>query len=386
MLKIPGLTPLEQFRLRVADKPEIIEQEIAPGLICFAVMKGIGNSDTYNDAWSREARGITFNSLDVNRPGQIASRPFHKFFNLNEREETLAYKLNWSKVTRVMDKRDGSMIHPVLNPANLRSELLFKSKKVVDSEVAVAATNFVKQRPNYIEFCRLMLESGITPIFEWTSPNNRIVIGYQEPELKLLHARMNVPGIYLRLDDLKRRSGFYNIPMVDEVTEFSSFEQLMEAAKTRENTEGWVIQFEDGEMVKVKTEWYMKRHRAMTFYRERDIVELLIDEQLDDVKAMLVGDGIDVAAITNIEARFAADMREIIESVDDVYQAVREKTAKDAAAELKGHKLFGLVMSRHNGKQPNYIQHFQKNYFKQNYSLDTLGMITKVKGEENEEG
>ena len=386
MLKIPGLTPLEQFRLRVADKPEIIEQEIAPGIVCFSVMKGIGNSDTYSDAWSREARGITFASMDAGfRPGQIISRPLHKFFNLNEREETLAHRLDWSKVVRVMDKRDGSMIHSVIS--GLRQELRFKSKKVFDSDVAIAAGKFVEQNVSYQSFCKqLHAGTGATPIFEWTSPNNRIVIGYESAQLKLLHIRDNVSGKYWSYDRLKRVADYYNIPLVDEVNEFNSFEELVEAAKTRENTEGWVIQFEDGEMVKVKTEWYMKRHRAMTFFRERDIAVLLLDEELDDVKAMLAGDGIDITPILNVETKFANDMRSIIDGVDLIYRAHKDMSAKDTAAVLKGHPLFGLVMSKHNGKQPNYRQYFEKHYLKQNYGLDTLGSLTKLKGEENEEG
>lgn len=378
MLHITPVTALDHYRLRVAHKPEIVEDEIAPGLVCFSVMKGIGNAYTYHDAYTREARGIVFSA----KSGFIVSRPFHKFFNINEREETQVHKLDWSKVTRVMDKRDGSMIHPVW----YESEVRFKSKKTLGSEVAVAAEAYATKHDKYLAFCEdIMLCYDATPIFEWTSPHQRIVLGYEEPELKLLHIRSNQTGRYWTLEHIRNHAKDFDIPLCDEVTEFSSFEQMLEAAKTREDIEGWVIQFEGGEMVKVKTDWYMARHRAFTFYRERDIVQLIMDEMIDDVKAMFVKDGVDITGILDIEKRFASDMNVIISTTEQLYESVKHQSAKEVAMEFKGHEYFGLLMSKHNGKTPQYLKFFEKNFLKQNYGLNTLReQLQKPEGAEEE--
>lgn len=374
-----SLSALDLFRSQVADKPEIIEAEIAPGIVCFSVMKGIGNSDTYNTPWTREARGITFRT----DTGEIASRPFHKFFNVNERETTQLDKLDWNRVTRVMDKRDGSMIHPV--PIKDKG-IIFKSKKVFDSDVAVTA-NRLMLTGEFFTFCnQLLLDYNSTPIFELTSPNHRIVLGYEKPELKLLHIRYNDTGQYWSLDSMSKWAHQFGIETVDEVTEFNSFAEMVEAAKTRENTEGWVVQFDDGEMVKVKTEWYMRRHRAMTYFRERDIALLIMSEELDDVKAMLAGDGIDITAIEDVERKFAGLMKNLIDSVRIKYETVQHTTPRNAAATYMGDEHFGLVMALMNKKEPKYLDFFKTKILKQEFGLETMGVLMGLNGDENENG
>jgi RNA ligase len=61
------------------------------------------------DAIRRECRGLVFD-----KNGWILARRFHKFFNLNEREETLARNVDFSKPHSVLAKIDGSMISPVI--------------------------------------------------------------------------------------------------------------------------------------------------------------------------------------------------------------------------------------------------------------------------------
>jgi hypothetical protein len=96
MLKI---TEVEEFRELVKCKEEIREAHIGHGCTSFCYM--VSGPDTFDSAAARECRGIVFDGPDV------VGRPLHKFFNVNEREETLLKNLDWSKVVRVMDKRDG---------------------------------------------------------------------------------------------------------------------------------------------------------------------------------------------------------------------------------------------------------------------------------------
>ena len=52
----------------------------------------------------RECRGLIFDT-----EGNIMSRPYHKFFNVNEKEETQSHRLDLTRAHTVMDKLDGSM-------------------------------------------------------------------------------------------------------------------------------------------------------------------------------------------------------------------------------------------------------------------------------------
>lgn len=373
MLTLKEITALEQFRLQTESKSEIIEESIKPHHVCFSVQKGVAVSATYNSMWAREARGIVFNTAT----GEVVSRPLAKFFNVNEREETLVNKLEWSKVTRIMQKRDGSMIHTCFDSSS--SPLFYlKSKKKHDSDVAIAATKWIELEKNKSvkDFCSFVVGINCTAIFEFTSPEARIVVEYANSELQLLHIRHNVTGRYFSYNELKNIADEFGVNVVEQIDGFTSFNEMLTLAESKEGVEGWVIQFENGEMVKIKTSWYMKLHRAMTFYRERDIAALILDEQIDDIKALLVGDNIDISAILEIENKFSEDMGQLINDVNEIVEFHKEKSPKEMAQMFKGVPIFGLIMSKVNGKIPNYERHFRIHKLKQNYSLISLGHLT----------
>lgn len=397
-MRFPILHNVSELREKVAHKEEIRESVLASDrashgeLTSFCYM--IAGPDTFDDAYSRECRGIVFDHR-----GEVAARPLHKFFNVNEREETQVHALDWSKVVRVMDKRDGSMIHTVIVPRISHGglepqwDVRLKSKKTFDSEVAKDAEAFLGLPENepLRKFVKLMTGHNQTVIFEWTAPTARIVLHYPTPELRVLHVRDNVTGKYQRRDVIeallpKAIGGPFNeIKLVDEPQFDVPKEQLgahlLELAKTVEGIEGWVIQFEDGEMVKLKTAWYMERHKCMTFLRERDIARMVVSESLDDVKSMLVGDGVDITPILEIEARVLKDIFDVEHSVKSLAPEEDYKLdRKTFAIKYKDNSgpYFGLLMHLYSGKVPNYIEWFEKNVLDQTYGLRQLNLVPSV--------
>ena len=268
------------------------------------------------------------------------------------------------------------MIHTVAFPEDGRN-FTVKSKKSFESDVAKQSKKFLLQRENYIKFCTDMTNAGRTAIFEWTSPTARIVVGYKQEELQLLHVRENHTGIYLTQSELERLSAQYDIPMVDMVPIFSP-DMVQSLVETTENIEGWVIQFENGDMVKLKTKWYMDRHHAMTFLRIRDIARMVVDESLDDLKAKLVGDGIDIAQILEIEEKVVREIDYIIERVETAYEANKHLERKDFAILMKGHPLFGLLMQKFSGKEPDYKGFFAKTKLDEMFDLTQLNLTDSV--------
>jgi RNA ligase len=374
------ITSLDEFRAKVAHKEEIREAEIAPGLISFCYM--ISAENTFDDAWARECRGIVFSK----ETGRVVGRPLHKFFNVNERPETHVGKLP-AMATRVMDKRDGSMIHTVntIKKGDSYASYKLKSKKSFSSDVAVAATKWIEQaHMGYDALCQRVQLMDCTAIFEYTAPDARIVLPYYQPKLTLLHIRDNEYGEYWSSDDLKKIAHAFNVECVEEThktdEEIFAFNvaQLVEDAKTRENIEGWIVQFNDDEMVKIKTDWYLKRHRAMTFLRERDIAQLVLDEGLDDVKSMLVGDGVDITEILAIETRVAHELSALAKMVHEVVTADKHLDRKTFAIKHTGHQYFGLIMSAYIGKEPNFKEYFERNLLKDRYSLRQLNLLNSV--------
>ena len=145
--------------------------------------------DDLGGAIRRECRGLKFHP-----DGTIGARPFHKWFNINEREETQQHVVDLSLPHVIMEKLDGSMIHPMMVDGNVRW-----MTKMGITEVALQAEEFVAENTKYLDFACWCITNKLTPLFEWCSRKQKIVIDYPEDKLVLLAVRDNVTGEYLSI-------------------------------------------------------------------------------------------------------------------------------------------------------------------------------------------
>jgi len=229
----------------------------------------------------RECRGLIF---DVN--GDIMSRPFHKFFNVSEREETQLHNLDMSKPHVIMEKMDGSMVRPLYLDGRIQL-----ATKMGVTDVAEEALEYLLSRSDAAEitvWMQRMIAAGITPLFEYVSPKNQIVIEYEEPDLVLLALRNNRNGLYIPFPEY-REDSITSIPRgITQVPEYGSvdggLEEYVARQRESEGREGDIIRFADGHAVKVKNDWYVRIHKVKDKIRtDRHILALLLENELDDV-------------------------------------------------------------------------------------------------------
>jgi RNA ligase len=238
---------------------------------------------SWEDAVRRECRGLAFDL-----EGRLVSRPFHKFFNLGERSETLPDMVDLAQPHVILEKLDGSMIRPM--PVGDGYRL---GTKTGVSQVSLQAEPFVAARPGYDAFIRAEIARGRTPIFEWCSREQRIVLDYPTDRLVLTAVRENRTGRYIPLEEV--RGEIADEPRfagVEVVREYDGTAGNMEALATTtrglEGSEGWVIRFADGHMVKLKADWYITRHRALDgLSREKVVIATLLAGAADDAKPLL---------------------------------------------------------------------------------------------------
>lgn len=234
------------------------------------------------DALRRECRGLIFAP-----DGRLISRPFHKFFNVGERAETQPQLLDLSAPHVILEKLDGSMVRPVPLADGYRL-----GTKMGVTDVARQAEAFVTRRPEYDRFIRSEIAQGRTPIFEWCSRSQRIVLEYPEDRLVLLAVRENRSGRYLSLDEMALLVDAAEFRGVELVRTFqgtvSSLQSLIADTRAESGGEGWVIRFGDGHMLKMKSDWYVTRHRALAgLGLEKAVIAVLAANSGDDVKALL---------------------------------------------------------------------------------------------------
>lgn len=267
--------------------------------------------DTFEDPMRLECRGLKFAP-----DGSILARPLRKFFNLGERPETAPEAVDFTKPHTIMDKLDGSMIHPAI----VHGEVVFMTR-MGRTDVARKAERHLDSATE--EMCRAVLEDGDTPIFEWTAPDNRIVVRYDDSALTLLAVRNNYTGEYWPRE---RLAGFC-VPLVrHHVPRHTDAISFLAYARAIQGAEGFVVCFDDGLWVKAKGEDYVLKHKAKDgIGLEKNLLALVMAGGLDDVLPLL--DDADAAAARQYaqdvdvgSAATAAALKRLVASNDNLSQ------------------------------------------------------------------
>ena len=260
----------------------------------------------------RECRGLLFH-----KDGTIMARRLHKFFNVNERDETQFGVIDFTRPHVILEKLDGSMITPVVTDAGLRW-----GTKMGLTEVGMGAELFVARNPKYFVFAEYIMSLGFTPIFEWCSRKQRIVIDYPEDRLVLLALRNNVSGEYKTYDFMSLLADQFDIDTVKTYAgTANNMAHLMSETHAAEGLEGYIIRFDDGHMLKIKGEWYLRIHKTKdNLTHEKNVIDLLVNEKMDDVKAFMMDE--DRKRVEEFEAVFWDGFARQVETYDKYFGMV----------------------------------------------------------------
>lgn len=333
-MNFPVLTHIDQVREAIKDRPEFIEapREFRDGhgvlheYTVFNYM--VAHTDSFDCPIRRECRGLIFD-----HKGKVLSRRFHKFFNLGEKEETFPENIDWNSSHVLLDKLDGSMITPLvfgdLNP------VVRWATKMGITDIGETVFNKFNQR-NYVNFALTCHNAGWTPIFEYVSPNNRIVLPYKEDNLVLLAMRHNIKGTYLIPSALRIEAQAFQIPVVQTYSGYS-----IDDVKDKTDIEGIVVRFDTGHMVKVKTDWYVAIHKAKeNLLFEKNVLKLILEEKLDDILPHLMEDD---------RKRVEQYQKEVLESIEYTVFLVQEILTRCAVQSIS-RKDFALKHMQSVGK------------------------------------
>ena len=272
-------------------------------------------ADTFDCPIRRECRGIIFDTAT----GEIIRRPFHKFFNVNEREETQAHVVDLSRQHAILEKLDGSMIAPFM----VNGQMIWGTKMGA-TEVAAPVEEFVRNNPDYVILANGLLPAGLTPIFEWCSRKQRIVLDYREDRLVLTAIRNMKTGSYESHETLMDFGEVFGIPVVRAYEPETDMKEFIETVRDMEDVEGFVVRFADGNMLKLKCDWYVQIHKAKEkILQDRNIVELILDQKLDDVKAHLPVE--DCERLSQFEYEINLDIGDRVYMIDNDLTWLKEE-------------------------------------------------------------
>ena len=108
-------------------------------------------------------------------------------------------------------------------------------------------------------------------------------------------------------------------------SDVGTLDELVELSHSVEDREGWIIEFNNGLFIKIKTSWYCELHGLLTddLYREHILVNYILDEKIDDVLGQIPE--------TEVEAH---------ERIDKIINVVKHSVAEKVTDILKSYDLF----------------------------------------------
>lgn len=282
---------------------------------------------------ARNLRGITFRE-DTK---EILALPLHKFWNLGENQFTELSAIKNKNILRVTEKYDGLLVYFFI----LDNELYCKTKLNSFSEQAIAAMDIVEENATLRKSIIELIQNGYTPMFEYISPQNQIVVKYDDERLKYIGARNMIDGTY----------DFDPIEGSDPV-EIFTMDNLYKVINVAENYighEGFVIVFDDQDMVKIKTSEYFKLHKIRSnILNDNLLAELILNENLDDIKYTLLSSESDILDyIDKFEKKVINRYNQLIDAAQKYYETHRQlnrKTYAIIAQQELDRTSFGLAM------------------------------------------
>lgn len=117
-------------------------------------------------------------------------------------------------------------------------------------------------------------------LFEWVSPENVIVLKYEDPALTLIGGINHGDLTYLRMTELKVVSADLGIPLVPYFNLSSrwGFEQLLKSMYTRQDIEGYVIRLNgEQDWVKIKATSYLTKHALKSTLTTEGLADLYFE-------------------------------------------------------------------------------------------------------------
>jgi RNA ligase len=241
--------------------------------------------------------------------GDIVASPFHKFFNIEEGKFTPTENFE------VYEKMDGSLGIVFW----YQGQWVVATRGSFTSDQSIKATEILKKYNKDIMFRHL------TFCFEIIYPENRIVLDYGNDEKLVLLGTFNKDGKEIDVEMWSQ----YGFDVVKKYDGISDYKQLKEMIKN--DQEGFVVKFSNGDRVKVKGVEYLRLHKIMTNVTTTGVWEYLKNGE---------------------------DVLEILKDVpDEFYDKIKSyaqhlKYGYFQISEDAGKKFDGMMYGKYNDKEP----------------------------------
>ena len=201
--------------------------------------------------------------LVTNDKGDIVATPFKKFFNIEEGKYTPTENFE------VYEKMDGSLGIVFW----YEGKWILATRGSFTSDQAIKGTEILKRYNTDILFRHM------TFCFEIIYPENRIVLDYGDDEKLVMLGAFDRWGKDYDISDWDEW-GFDVVKKYDGIKDFKELKAMV-----KDDQEGFVVKFTNGDRVKIKGVEYLRLHKIMTNMSTTAVWECL--KNGDDIETLL---------------------------------------------------------------------------------------------------
>lgn len=288
-----------------------------------------------------ECRGTMFElNKETLEPIRLAAKTPSKFFNAYENPFSMYEEMPSSEIMYSMDKRDGSLISTFTDTDGV---LRTKSHGSLHSEHAYNTTKMIHDDLEFKQHLEKADLDGYTVNLEYTSPEYRIVLPYQDDQLVVLNLRNRETGKVLLGNELKdmypelyERSVFHDVGDIHPTTPIrATLRETVEAIRGMKDIEGYVIVLKDGRQCKVKTDWYCSLHYTRdSIVIDSRLYKAVLEGASDDLRQMFSNDPYSINKIEKMERHVFSCYNRLVSTVENFVNDNKDLTAKEFAVKV----------------------------------------------------
>lgn len=247
--------------------------------------------------------------LVTDNNGDIVAIPFQKFFNIEENRFTPTENFE------VYEKMDGSLGIVFW----YQGQWVVATRGSFTSDQAIKATEILEKYNKDIMFRHL------TFCFEIIYPENRIVLDYGDDEKLVLLGTFDKNGKETDVE-IWSQWGFDVVKKYDGIKDFKELKGMI-----KDDQEGFVVKFTNGDRIKVKGVEYLRLHKIMTNMSTTAVWECL--KNGDDIETIL----------KDVPDEFYEKIKSYVRDLRYSYFQISEDAGK---------KFDGKMYGKYNDKEP----------------------------------
>ena len=261
----------------------------------------------YENLWDEVT--LMCRGLVTDDTGDIVATPFQKFFNIEEG------KFEPTEKFEVYEKMDGS----------LGIVFWYRGQWVVATRGSFTSDQANKAREILRKYNTDIMFRHLTFCFEIIYPENRIVLDYGNDEKLVLLGTFDKNGKEMDVE-IWSQWGFDVVKKYDGIKDYKQLKEMV-----KNDQEGFVVKFSNGDRIKVKGVEYLRLHKIMTNVTTTGIWEYL--KNGEDVMELL----------KDVPDEFYKKIQNYVKDLRYVYFQISEDAGK---------KFDYMMYGKYNDKEP----------------------------------